>query len=92
MSAPEQILLFVLTFFGEPVMFMNATVYGTIDACEASSVFLKIPTDERIDANFYCVWRDANPESMPVLTEGFTPEQMAILKENGFEEKVSGGE
>ena len=80
----SKVLLLVVTFFGEPIIYMNASPFVTIEGCEQSGQVLNLPTDERINAGFHCEWRPDTPEAMPKLKEDFTPEQIEILVSIGW--------
>jgi len=89
MNAPEQILLLILTFFGQPVMYMNASPYLTVEACNESGKLLELSDAraKKLEAEIYCEWRDKTPEAMPDLTGDFTPEQLLII-EDGLNEFI----
>ena len=79
-----QVLLLVVVFFGEPIFYMNATPFMTVNGCMESGKVLNIPDDDRIGAYYYCKWYDAVPEGMPVLLEEFTDDQIEILESIGW--------
>ena len=89
MDLPTHILYLIITFFGQPVVYMNASPYLTVEGCMKSSEILTLPEDPRVGAKVYCEWRDATPESVPKLTTAFTDEQMDILTSIGWWEKTS---
>ena len=75
-----EVLLLVVTFFGQPVMYMNATPYMTVDNCMESGKILVLP--EEVEPSWYCEWVDKTPEAMPDL-QGvvWTVEQQKIIDE-----------
>lgn len=80
----SQVLLLVVVFFGEPIFYVNATPFMSVEGCMESGKVLNIPDDDRIKAHYYCKWYDAVPEAMPVLTQEFSDGEMEILRSIGW--------
>ena len=74
----EKMLLLVYRFFGQPVMYMNATPYMSVEACEESAKILVVPP--QVEPDWYCEWVPKRSEYMPDLKSAkFTRKQQRIL-------------
>ena len=59
-------------------MYMNATPYMSVEACEESGKILKVPP--QVEPAWYCEWVPKRPEAMPdIKNVKFTRKQQRIL-------------